>query len=122
MGLGVLNTLESTQRHIKLKRLVLSWINKGVSKGGILKNLVTTNLSSYKDERRGNGLISFKSFIDQVEDGELTIYTDNVSYSAISDKICNYGNSIDGTLIVWKIKANNHTNKCIYIKGALSHG
>lgn len=116
-GLGVLNTLESTQRHLKLKRLVLSWISDGVSKGGILRNLVTTNLSSYKDERRGNGLISFKSFIDQVEDGELTIYTDNVSYSAISDEICNYDNSIDGTLIAWKIKANHHTSKCMYIKG-----
>ena len=117
-GLGILNTLETSQRHIKLKRLVLSWIHEGVSKGGILKNLVTTNLSSYKDERRGNGLISFKSFIDQVEDGELTIYTDNVSYSAISDQICNYNSSIDGTLIVWKIKANHHTNKCMYVKGA----
>jgi hypothetical protein len=86
-----------------------------VSKGGILRNLITTNLSSYKDERRGNGLISFKTFIDQVRGGELTIYTDNVSYSAISDKIVDYKSSIQGTLIVWKIEANLN-DKCIYIK------
>lgn len=116
-GLGVLNTLETSQRHIKLKRLFLSWVMEGLSKGDILKKLITTNLSSYKDKRRGNGLISFKSFIDQVEGGELTIYTDNVSYSAISDEICNYNNSIDGTLIAWKIKANHHTSRCMYIKG-----
>jgi len=119
-GLGVLNTLEKTQKHIKFKRLVAGWISEGMSKGGILKNLVTTNLSSYKDERRGNGLISFKTFIDEVQGGELTIYTDNVSYSAISDKIINYDASIRGTLIAWKIKANQIDNKCIYIKGQLS--
>lgn len=116
-GLGILNTLESTQKHIKLKRLVASWITEGVSKGGILRKLVTTNLSSYKDERRGNGLISFKTFIDQVRGGELTIYTDDVSYSAISDDIQNYNTSIKGTLIVWGIKANQVDDKCIYIKG-----
>lgn len=116
-GLGVLNTLESFQRHIRLKRLVAGWVAKGMSKGGILKKLVTTNLSSYKGERRGNGLISFKMFIDQVRGGELTIYTDNVSYSAVSDKIENYNESIPGTLIVWRIMANQIDNKCIYIRG-----
>jgi len=115
-GLGILNTLENTQKYIKLKRLVAGWIKEGVSKGGILKKLITTNLSSYKDERRGNGLISFKTFIDQVESGELTIYTDNVSYSAISDEIKNYDDNLNGTLIVWKIRANHENDKCIFIK------
>lgn len=115
-GLGILNTLEKTQKHIKLKRLVAGWINEGMSKGGILKKLITSNLSSYKDERRGNGLISFKTFIDEVESGELIIYTDDVSYSAISDQINNYDDNLNGTLIVWKIKANCNSDKCIYIK------
>jgi len=115
-GLGILNTLEHTQRHIRLKRLIAGWVAKGMSKGGILKELVTTNLSSYKDERRGNGLISFKTFIDEVRGGELTIYTDDVSYSAISDKIINYKTPINGTLIAWKIKVNQVDDKCIYIK------
>lgn len=116
-GLGILNTLESTQKNIKLKRLLAGWVSEGMSKGGILKKLVTTNLSSYKDERRGNGLISFKTFIDEVQGGELVIHTDDVSYSAVSDKIENYKSSIRGTLIVWKIEANQVDNKCIYIKG-----
>jgi anti-sigma regulatory factor (Ser/Thr protein kinase) len=116
-GLGILNTLEATQKQIRLKRLFMGWISEGLSKGGILRKLMTTNLSSYKDARRGNGLISFKSFIDEVESGELTIYTDNVSYSAMSDEIINYDNDIIGTLISWKIKVNNGSNKCMYIKG-----
>ena len=115
-GLGILNTLESTQKHIRLKRLVAGWLSEGVSKGGILRKLVTTNLSSYKDERRGNGLISFKTFIDQVRGGELTIHTDDVSYSAIEDKVQNYNTSIRGTLIVWRIKANQVDDKCMYIR------
>lgn len=115
-GLGILNTLESGQGHIKLKRLVAGWINEGASKGGILRKLITTNLSSYKDERRGNGLISFKTFIDDVEGGELSIHTENVSYSAISDSIQQYHTNISGTLIAWKIKANHNTDKCMYIK------
>ena len=117
-GLGILNTLESTRKHIKLQRVFMGWINEGLSKGGILRRLMTTNLSSYKDERRGNGLISFKTFIDEVESGELTIYTDNVSYSAISDQINDYDDNLDGTLITWKIKVNNGSEKCMYIKGA----
>ncbi|MEY3788247.1 MAG: hypothetical protein RLZ75_2454 [Pseudomonadota bacterium] len=116
-GLGVLNTLEATQKNIKYKRLVAGWFSDGVSKGGVLKKLVNTNLSSYKDERRGNGLISFKTFIDNVQGGELTIYTDDVSYSAVADKIENYRRPIRGTLIVWKIEANQIDDKCIYIKG-----
>jgi anti-sigma regulatory factor (Ser/Thr protein kinase) len=116
-GLGVLNTLESTKKHIRLQRVFMGWINEGLSKGGLLRRLLTTNLSSYKDERRGNGLISFKTFIDEVESGELTIYTDNVSYSAISDEIHDYEDNLDGTLITWKIKANHGQNKCMYIRG-----
>lgn len=116
-GLGVLNTLESTKKHIRLQRIFMGWIKEGLSKGGLLRRLVTTNLSSYKDERRGNGLISFKTFIDEVEGGELTIYTDNVSYSAISDKIQDYDDNLDGTLITWRIKVNHGSNKCMFIKG-----
>jgi len=117
-GLGILNTLESTRKHIKLQRVFMGWINEGLSKGGILRKLMTTNLSSYKDERRGNGLISFKTFIDEVEGGELTIYTDNVSYSAISNEIRDYDDNLNGTLIRWKIKVNNGSDKCMYIKGS----
>jgi anti-sigma regulatory factor (Ser/Thr protein kinase) len=116
-GLGVLNTLETSKKHIRLQRLFIGWIKEGLSKGGLLRRLLTTNLSSYKDERRGNGLISFKTFIDEVESGELTIYTDNVSYSAISDKIQDYDDNLDGTLITWRIKVNHGTNKCMFIKG-----
>jgi len=115
-GSGILNTLESTHQQIKLKRLIAGWVNQGFSKGGILKKLVTTNLSSYKDERRGNGLISFKSFIDEVESGELTIYTDDISYSVVSDDSNSYDDNINGTLISWKIRANHNNSSCIYIK------
>ena len=115
-GLGILNTLEATQRDIKWKRLIAGWINEGLAKGGILRKLVTTNLSSYKDETRGNGLISFKSFIEEVDNGELTIYTDNVSYSAISDEIKDYDDNLDGTLIVWKMNVNNDKSKGMYLK------
>ena len=107
------NTLESIQKYIKLKRLVAGWIADGLSKGGILKKLTTTNLSSYKNKRRGNGLISFKAFIDEVQDGELTIHTDDVSYSAVSDEIINYNSFIRGTMIAWKIKVNVGDDKCI---------
>jgi hypothetical protein len=116
-GIVRLNTLESTKTHIKLQRLFIGWFKEGLSKGGILRRLITTNLSSYKDERRGNGLISFKTFIDEVESGELTIYTDNVSYAAISDEIKNYDDYLDGTLIVWKIKVGSGDDKCMYLNG-----
>lgn len=116
-GLGILNTLESAQKSIKFKRLIAGWAEEKLSKGGILKRLLTTNLSQYKSDRRGNGLMSFKNFIDEVESGELTIYTDDVSYSAVSDNIVSYSDSIEGTLIVWKIQVNYDNNNTIYIKG-----
>jgi anti-sigma regulatory factor (Ser/Thr protein kinase) len=114
-GLGIIKTLESGRKNYKLRRLAIGWLAAGESKGGILKKLITTNLSSYKDSRRGNGLISFKTFIDNVQEGELTIYTDDVSYSAISDNIKTYDKSIKGTLISWQIKANRKNNEYIYI-------
>ena len=117
-GLGILNTLESQKKYIQLQRLFLKWIKARLSKGELLHKLMTTNLSKYKDPRRGNGLISFKTFIDEVESGELTIYTDNVSYSAIADEIKNYDDNLEGTLITWRINVNNGNNKYLYIKGA----
>ncbi len=116
-GLGILNTLEKANKNIKFKRLVDDGINIfGYSKGDILRKLITTNLSQYKDNRRGNGLISFKSFIDEVEDGSLSISTDNFTYLAKEDKIIEFDNKLNGTLIVWKIKATNDKNKKIYVK------
>jgi hypothetical protein len=50
-------------------------------------------------------------FIDEVQDGELTIHTDDVSYSAVSDEIINYNSFIRGTMIAWKIKVGD--DKCI---------
>ena len=115
-GLGILNTLESSRSKIRFKRLMAGWLKEDLSKGGILRKLVTTNLSKHSSERRGNGLISFKKFIDEVEGGELTIYTDNVSYSTQSDTMKKYSDNVDGTLIVWKITPNHESNRCIYIK------
>lgn len=116
-GDGILNTIERTNKGIKFRRLIDDWINiSGYSKGDILKKLVTTNLSQYKDNRRGNGLISFKSFIDEVEDGELSITTDNFTYFAKEDIIKEFRNKFNGTLIAWKIKAYNNSNKKIYVR------
>lgn len=116
-GDGILNTLEKSNKSIKFKRLIDQWINiDKYSKKHILKKLITTNLSQYKDNRRGNGLISFKSFIDEVEDGELSISTDNFTYLAKEDKVVEYTNKLNGTLIVWKIKATSDKNKKIYVK------
>ena len=103
-GLGILNTLESSKKANRKRDIFKKWIDEEGSKGSLLKRLVNTNLSSTDDERRGNGLISFKTFIDEVGTGELTIHTDNVSYSAISDRTDSYTSYIMGTLIVWKIQ------------------
>lgn len=116
-GDGILNTLEKSNKGIKFRRLIDDWINiSGYSKGDILKKLVTTNLSQYKDDRRGNGLISFKSFIDEVEDGELSISTDNFTYLAKEDKIIEFKNKLEGTLIVWKIRGTDDNTKKIFVK------
>lgn len=116
-GDGILNTIKNSNTNIKLRSFVDNLINiSGYSKGDILKKLITTNLSQYKSGRRGNGLISFKHFIDEVETGELYISTDNFTYLAKEDKIIQYSNALQGTLIAWRIQATNDKNKKIYIK------
>jgi len=116
-GDGILNTLEKSNKSIKFKKLVDEWINIfGYSKAEILKKLVTTNLSQYKDDRRGNGLVSFKSFIDEVDNGELSISTDDFTYFVSSDKIVKYKEKLNGTLLSWRINISNDNNKNIYIK------
>lgn len=118
-GSGVLRTLRSGGKGLKFKELITSRFDKKLSKGQLLKKLVTTDLSKYKSKRRGNGLISFKQFIDEAAQGELIIHTENVSYFAISDKIVDHAGFIDGTMIVWKIKAVYDSESThIKIKGA----
>lgn len=118
-GYGILNTVlkENNEIQTKFQRFLNRYmsLNKK-TEYDILKLLVTTNLSKYKDERRGNGLISFKTFIDEVDQGELSVSTSNVTYHAKQDKITEFKSTLPGTLIVWKISVKSATSKNICMK------
>ena len=108
-GIGILRTVKSKRNDLKFKSYMSNLIGAGCTDEEILKILVTTDLSSHKDKRRGNGLVSFKKFIDSVDNGELIIYTDNISYAAIANKKSKYNDFIDGTLIEWKIRLDRNS-------------
>ena len=63
--------------------------------------------SKYKDKTRGNGLIAFKKFIEEISkqyESYLEISTENKLYLSNNDKIKTLNDKIKGTFIRWVIK------------------
>ncbi len=122
-GAGILNTLTrdnpQNNYHKYLKRFL--YLFKPERKD-ILKLLLTTNLSRHKDPRRGNGLQSFKAFIDEVDNGELTIATEKYIYHAKKNQSIELLKSLQGTLIVWRICLNSSRNTVITLKEGIQNG
>lgn len=124
-GAGILNTLTEGNDEIdyqitnnRFKKFIKKYLALyGLSDKEILRKLVTTNLSKHKgDSRRGNGLISFKTFIDEVKKGELSVSTSNITYKAKKDVIFENSRSIEGTLIVWTICVKDINSEVISLK------
>lgn len=72
-----------------------------------LQKLCTTNLSKYKDKRRGVGMITFKKFVDLVEREKgysaiLEVVTSNLMFSS-KNGVSKIKKDIQGTLIRWVI-------------------
>lgn len=113
IGIGVFKSLPNS----KLKR----WFEKiqfNSTKKDILKELCTTDLSHYKDnKRRGTGMQTYKEFFEFARKNDfyvnVEVFTDNVYYSCLDNKSNCIKGSIKGTLIRWVIKKTgaNHDRK-----------
>jgi hypothetical protein len=130
-GIGIFKSLNSPKRKKPIPNNIKNLLDiiknrdfskilkqKEYPKISLLRKLIheTEKLSRYDKVGRGNGFKSFKKFIDEVEDGEMLILTDNIWYNVISDESKILDNPINGTLISWKIKLNKDTNKKIHLK------
>ncbi|MCZ6104049.1 hypothetical protein [Campylobacter ureolyticus] len=71
------------------------------------RKVCSEKLSKYKDKTRGNGLIAFKKFIEEISEqyeSYLEISTENKLYLSNNDKIKTLNDKIKGTFIRWVIK------------------
>jgi len=130
-GIGIFKSLNSPKRKKPVPNNIINILNmikngdfdkilkqKEYPKITLLKKLIyeTEKLSRHNKAGRGNGFKSFKRFIDEVENGEMLILTDNIWYKVISDNSKILDNPINGTLISWEIKVNNDIRKKIHLK------
>ncbi|MGP1561630.1 MAG: hypothetical protein ACTTIC_06015 [Helicobacteraceae bacterium] len=107
IGMGIFNSLES--QHSRFGRLIKKYILR-FGKGNALKRLCTTNLSKYKKDQnktnRGNGMISFKDFIDKISTtrrANLEVATEDFFYSSRDGEVTRIYKPIKGTLIRWVV-------------------
>ena len=130
-GIGIFKSLQSPKRKKPIPENIKNIVNiikngdfskllkqKDYPKLILLRKLIyeTEKLSRHNKIGRGNGFKSFKRFIDEVENGEMLILTDNIWYKVISKESRILDNYIYGTLISWKIKVNNDFTKKIHLK------
>lgn len=95
-------------------RLVMKWVDDlklmNQSDSNVLETLVTKELPKYKNTDRGHGFKHFIKFIEDYSHGSLNIYSKHGEYKAVKQEDSmirskyDYTDSLDGTLIVWKIK------------------
>ncbi len=108
IGMGIFNSLESQRS--QFGRLIKKYILR-FGKGKALEKLCTTNLSKYKKDdkdkaNRGNGMISFKDFIDKISttrEANLEVATEDFFYSSLDGEITRISKPIKGTLIRWVV-------------------
>ena len=135
-GIGIFKSLNSPNRKKPISNSIKNFIKmiknrdfdkilkqKEYPKITLLNKLINESekLSRHDTIGRGNGFKSFKRFIDEVENGEMLILTDNIWYKAISDDNKILDNPINGTLISWTIKVDNNSNKKIHLKENNEH-
>lgn len=108
-GIGVKDALSHHDN-----RLIKKWVEKlkvmVKSDSNVIETLVREELPKYKDKDRGHGFKHFIKFIENYSQGSLNIYSKYGECKFIKDnestitKKYDYNDSLDGTLIVWKIK------------------
>lgn len=95
-------------------RLVMQWVDglrlMNESDSKVIETLVTKELPKYKNTDRGHGFKHFIKFIEDYTYGSLNIYSKKGEYKAVKEEDSmitqkyDYQDSLNGTLIVWKIK------------------
>lgn len=116
-GIGVKDALSHHDN-----RKVKKWVSKLElllkNDSDVIETLVKEDLPKYKDTDRGHGFKHFIKFIENYTHGSLSIYSkkgvckfikENDSILTQKDE---FKDSLDGTLIVWKIKFDRSVTKC----------
>ncbi len=108
-GIGLKSAL---QHHDN--RIIQKWIYKlnimTKSDSNVIETLIKIDLPKYKNQDRGHGFKQFIKFINNYSHGSLNIYSKYGECKFIKEedstitKKCDYDDTLDGTLIVWKIK------------------
>lgn len=108
-GVGVVEGLKNNdERGVRLfSNLFLKHVKKDSS---VIDYLINKPLPKYKKKDRGYGFKQFIKLIDKYEEGSLSVYSNTghcklvKGSSGIIQNNEDYQDSINGTLIVWKIK------------------
>lgn len=105
IGIGVFESLKLGKTKVAK---IMNKFAEYFGKDQALIKLCTTKLSRYKgkDDKRGNGMIAFKDFIDEIQSerkANLEIVVENLLYSTSDGKITRIPSSIRGTLIRWTV-------------------
>lgn len=116
-GIGVKEALSHHDN-----RKVKKWVSKfGLlikSDSDVIETLVKEDLPKYKDTDRGHGFKHFIKFIENYSQGSLNIYSKKGVCKFIKEDNSilthkhEFKDSLDGTLIVWKIKFDRSVTKC----------
>ncbi len=116
-GMGIFKSLKEHKDN-KVKKLFNKVHNliKDNPNAKILQHMVRQNLSKHKTRNRGYGIQTFKHFIDEANDGLLFIASENASYEYPANKLREYNNKLNGTMIVWKLNVSYDINSNIYLK------
>lgn len=114
-GIGVKDTLgHHDNRTIKKWVDMLNLMMK--SDADVIETLVKKELPKYRHKDRGHGFKHFIKFINNYTHGSLNIYSKSGECKFIKEEDstithkCNYNDSLDGTLIVWKVKLSGDIN------------
>lgn len=101
-------------------RKIQKWVDKlkvmAKSDSDVIETLVKEELPKYKEKDRGHGFKHFIKFINNYSHGSLNIYSKYGECKFIKEddstitRKCDYDDTLDGTLIVWKIKLSGDIN------------
>lgn len=103
IGMGIFKSLEESET--RFGRIISRCIKMfGADK--TLVKLCTTDLSKYKEKKRGLGMQAYKKFIDAISkerNAVLEVITDNLRYSSDKNIVEKVKVKIQGTLIIWRL-------------------
>lgn len=95
-------------------RLIMKWIEKlnlkAKNDSDVIETLVNEELPKYNNTDRGHGFKHFIKFIEDYTYGSLNIYSNKGEYNIFKEEDSiiktkyDYEDTLNGTLIVWKIK------------------